>query len=97
MNILYNLKKFVNFNRKLKIYFTKKFSYRKLSLFKVACGISRSYKNIASKDLCPNYIGFTRLSDQCITFLNCKYEFQPEAAKAFIIENNRCHFIISQL
>jgi hypothetical protein len=60
----------------------------KLSLFKDACWISRSYKNIDCKDLCPTYIGFTRFSDQCITFLNCKYEFQPEVAKCFKIKNN---------
>jgi hypothetical protein len=73
--------------------FRSKFSLKnnlseKLSLFKDACWISRSYKNIACKDLCQTYIGFTRFSNQCITFLNCKYEFQPEVAKSFKIENN---------
>jgi hypothetical protein len=63
--------------------------FEKLSLNNVSCWIERSYKHVRCDDLCPLYVGFTRFSNQCITFLNCKYDFHPEVAKHFIIENNK--------
>jgi hypothetical protein len=53
------------------------------------CLIMRSFKTVPCEDLCPIYIGFTRFSNKCITFLNCKYEFEPEAGKFFRIQNNK--------
>jgi hypothetical protein len=64
-----------------------KFSY-KPSLNESSCWISRSFKIVACDDLCPLYEGFTRFSNKCLTFLNCKYEFHPEVAKNLNIQNH---------
>jgi hypothetical protein len=63
--------------------------FEKTSFDDLSCSIVRSYKYVPCNDLCPLYVSFTRFSNQCITFLNCKYEFQPEVDKFFRIENNK--------
>ncbi len=42
------------------------------------CFVTRSFEDVPCKDLCPIYIDSTRFSNRCLTFLNCKYKFQPE-------------------
>jgi hypothetical protein len=61
----------------------------KPSFYKVSCSITRAYKHVRCDDLCPLYVGFTRFSNVCFTFLNCKYDFHPEVSKNMIIEDNK--------
>jgi hypothetical protein len=61
----------------------------KPSFSEESCWIMRSHNTVPCSDLCPLYVGFTRFSNQCITFLNCKYEFQLEVAKTLKILNNK--------
>jgi hypothetical protein len=63
--------------------------FEKPSFYDLSCWITRPYQTVSCGDLCPLYGGSTRFSNHCITFLNCKYEFQPEGAKVFRIENNK--------
>jgi hypothetical protein len=61
----------------------------KLSFKELSCWIARSHEYVPCQDICPLYAGFTRFSNQCITFLNCKYDFEPEAGKVLRVQNNK--------
>jgi hypothetical protein len=63
--------------------------FEKPSFINESCWIFRILKDAPCNDLCPFYVSSTRFSDRCITFLNCKYEFQPESAKYFKLQNNK--------
>jgi hypothetical protein len=73
MNILNNLKKFVNFNRKLNIYFRKKFSYRRF--FKLFFVVGLIYQLIKLT------IDYTEYE----TVMDLRAELSPENYIAFTL------------